>query len=241
VQQFTRKPTAPRVKLAAEASGLIAVGDVIAAIDGTSLRCLTTDTAKAVIADARRASPQQTILTVSRTSAAGGDSTEPGAQSGTAPSAAAAIPGRRSLQVTRPVAMSVFRNTQRRWLRASVGSTAFCITNSDGKHLVLATVVALAARRFGAAAAGVVAADGDEAAAPDADLVDNTNVIHANIFALFKTLSQEMKAMPAQQALELAKDLCTIGRNRIQGRVIDPPVAQKRSRNATGQRNRGST
>jgi hypothetical protein len=193
---------------------------------------------------------------------------------------AVVLPGSTGLQVARPVAVAVFRNTQRRWLRASVGSTAFCITNGDGKHLVLAKMVALAARRFWAAAAaasasvgstafcitngdgkhlvlakmvalaarrfwaaaaGLVVADSDEAAAPDAVLPDNTNVIHANIFALCKTLSQEMKAMPAQQALELAKDLCTIGRNRIQGRVIDPPVAQKRSRNATGQRNRGST
>eukprot|EP00611_Tribonema_gayanum_P019475 TRINITY_DN337_c0_g1_i3.p1 TRINITY_DN337_c0_g1~~TRINITY_DN337_c0_g1_i3.p1 ORF type:complete len:642 (-),score=120.07 TRINITY_DN337_c0_g1_i3:1822-3747(-) len=241
VQNFIRRPAASRVKLAAEASGLIAVGDVIAAIDGTSLRCLTTDTAKAVIDAARKASPLQTILTVIRESAAGGGSTEFGVQSGTAPSAGAAVAGRRSLQVARPVAVAVFRNTQRRWLRASVGSTAFCITNGDGKHLVLAKVVALAAQRFGAAAAGLDVADSDEAAAPDAVLPANTNVIHANIFALFKTLSQEMKAMPAQQALELAKDLCTIGRNRIQGRVIDPPVAQKRSRNATGQRNRGST
>eukprot|EP00611_Tribonema_gayanum_P019477 TRINITY_DN337_c0_g1_i5.p1 TRINITY_DN337_c0_g1~~TRINITY_DN337_c0_g1_i5.p1 ORF type:complete len:961 (-),score=214.19 TRINITY_DN337_c0_g1_i5:1822-4704(-) len=240
VQNFTRSSIASRVKLPAEASGLIAIGDVIAAIDGTSLRCLTTETAKAVIAAARSASPLQTILTVMRGSAAGGG-TEPGVQSGAVPSTAAAVPGCRSLQVARPLAMAVFRNTQRRWLRASVGSTAYCITNSDGKHLVLAKVVALAAQRFGAAAAGVVIADSDEAAAPDAVLLDNTNVIHANIFALFKTLSQEMKAMPAQQALELAKDLCTIGRNRIQGRVIDPPVAQKRSRNATGQRNRGST
>ncbi|KAG5186223.1 hypothetical protein JKP88DRAFT_240837 [Tribonema minus] len=123
--------------------------------------------------------------------------------------------------MARPVVMAVFRNTQCRWLRAAVGSTAFCITDSDSKHEVLAKVMALAARRYGAAAAGVVIADIDEAAAPDAVLPDNTHVIHANIFALFKTFSQEMKAMPTQQAFELAKDLCIIGRNRIQGRVIE--------------------
>ncbi|KAG5186533.1 hypothetical protein JKP88DRAFT_241139 [Tribonema minus] len=136
--------------------------------------------------------------------------------------AAAAGPGRHSLPMARPVVMAMFRNTQRRWLRAAVGSTAFCIIDTDGKHEVLAKVMALAARRYGAAAAaGVVIADIDEAAAPDAVLPDNTHVIHANIFALFKTFSQEMKAMPTQQAFELATDLCIIGRNRIQGRVIE--------------------
>jgi hypothetical protein len=147
--------------------------------------------------------------------------------SGAAPSAAAAVPGRRSLQVARPVATAVFRNTQRRWLRAAVGSTAFCITDTDSKHEVLANVMAQAAPRFGAAAAGVVVADIDEAVAPDSVLPDNT-VIHAFFSRTFKTLLQAMKAMPPQQALELAKDLCTIGRNRTKGRVIEvigrPPV-----------------
>ncbi|KAG5183672.1 hypothetical protein JKP88DRAFT_238267 [Tribonema minus] len=228
VKQFVRSKAAPRVKLPAEASGLILIGDVITAIDGAPLRCLSTDSAKAVIQTARTASPMQTILTVLRTSCAGGCSANTDALSSITSSAAAA--GNRRMHVARPIALAVFRNTQRRWLRPSVDLTAFCITNGDGQEVVLAKVVALAAQRYAAAAGGVVtaSANSDEAVAPEA-LPDNASVIHANVFALFRKLCQDLKAVPRHQALQLAKDLCKIGRDRIDGVVHDPLVVHKRS------------
>ncbi|KAG5190933.1 hypothetical protein JKP88DRAFT_231602 [Tribonema minus] len=228
VKQFVRSKAAPRVKLPAEASGLILIGDVITAIDGTPLRCLSTDSAKAVIQTARTASPMQTILTVLRTSCAGGCSANTDTLSSVTSSAAAAA--NRRMHVARPVALAVFRNTQRRWLRPSVDLTAFCITNGDGQEVVLAKVVALAAQQYAAAAGGVVtaSANSDEAVAPEA-LPDNASVIHANVFALFRKLCQDLKAVPPHQALQLAKDLCKIGRDRIDGVVHDPLVVHKRS------------
>ena len=210
VKEFCRSTAEPRVKLPAEASGLLAIGDVVAAIDGTLLRCLSRDSADDIIKAARASSPLQTILTVIAGRGAGGT-----APSGTTASGTVSP----SFRVARPVAVAVFRNTQRRWLRPTADLEAFCITSTDGVQRVLAKVVAIAAQRFGASAAGIVTAESEEAAAvPDEASPVNSVVVHANIFALMKKFCQELKALPPQQAMELAKTTFKIGHDKISGR-----------------------
>jgi hypothetical protein len=234
VKGFCRSDAQPRVKLPAEASGLIAIGDVVTAIDGTSLRCLSRDSADEVIRAARDTSPLQTILTIMKGRDAGGSK----APSGAAASAAVSP----SFRVAQQVAVAVFRNTQRRWLRPTAGSEAFCITSADGAQRVLAKVVALAAQRFGAAAAGVVTAESEEAAAaPDEASPGYSVVIHANIFALARKFCQELKALPPQQAMDVAKATFKIGHDKIVGAVHDPLVTHKRSHKALGKRSKAGS
>ncbi|KAG5175121.1 hypothetical protein JKP88DRAFT_229391, partial [Tribonema minus] len=110
-------------------------------------------------------------------------------------------------RVQRSAAECIFRNTHSRWLHPSRVKAAACILTGEGKEIVLAKVVALAARQFAAAASGVGAAACDDWDAMGVDEPQqlSVDIAHAQIWGLAKNLIADVQSLPPQEAVELMK------------------------------------
>ncbi|KAG5191446.1 hypothetical protein JKP88DRAFT_231274, partial [Tribonema minus] len=146
-------------------------------------------------------------------------------------------------RVQRSAAECIFRNTHSRWLHPSRVKAAACILTGEGTEIVLAKVVALAARQFAAAASGVGAAACDDWDAMGVDEPQqlSVDIAHAQIWGLAKNLIADVKSLPPQEAVELMKYLSQVARDRVAGNVHDPLIRQRRTQKVLGKRARSST